>query len=93
MNPTKYRPASPAAGDGAEPDEWADNALSNTLAWLSQVVTPRWCQTPDHWTAHTTNYLFTSCPCCLLWRGLILGGWSGFLMGLLIAGTLSWALL
>lgn len=77
MNPFRYRPTSPPAGDGDEPDEWSDNWLSNLMAWLSQVVTPQWCQTPGHWTARVADYLFTSCPCCLVFRGLVLGFMAG----------------
>lgn len=28
---------------------------------------------PSHWTAKLTAYLFTDCPCCLLFRGLVIG--------------------
>lgn len=91
INPLKYRPESPAVGDGDEPDEWADNWLSNLMAWASQVLFPAWCQTPEHWTARVAEYLFTSCPCCLVFRGLVIGvalgcGTAGLIW------TLSWAL-
>lgn len=78
VNPFRYRPSSPAAGDGDEPDEWADNWLSNGMAWSSQVLTPRWCQAPGHWTKAVANYLATSCPCCLVFRGLVLGFVAGY---------------
>ncbi len=55
------------------PVEWADNRVSNFMAWASKHVTPGWCQSEDHWTAKLTQYLFTDCPCCLLFRGIILG--------------------
>lgn len=55
------------------PVEWEDNALSNALAWASYRVTPRWCQTEDHWTSRVAQNLFTDCPCCLLFRGVVLG--------------------
>lgn len=87
MNPFRYRPSSPAAGDGDEPDSWADNWLSNSMAWTSQVVTPRWCQVKGHWTFKVAEFLETSCPCCLVFRGLVLG----FIAGYATAGAI-WAL-
>jgi Protein of unknown function (DUF418) len=54
-------------------DDWADNALSNSLAFLSAKLIPNWCQAEGHWTASLTAYLFASCACCLLFRGLTLG--------------------
>ncbi|MGY3615683.1 hypothetical protein [Bradyrhizobium sp. USDA 10063] len=55
------------------PVEWEDNHLSNTFAWASYRLTPGWCQTEDHWTSRLTRYLFTDCPCCLLFRGVVVG--------------------
>jgi hypothetical protein len=88
MKPTEYRPTSPAAGDGDEPDEWADNKLSNSMAWASQVITPKWCQSPEHWTARLTEYLFTSCPCCLVFRGLVIGAVAGSFATMIVASLL-----
>lgn len=71
-----FRPGDLPAGDPTQdegPVEWADNSLSNTLAYVSHRFLPRWCQTPSHWTAKLTAYLFTDCPCCLLFRGLVIG--------------------
>lgn len=73
-NPFKYRPAEPVDSDDGIPDEWADNWLSNSMAWMSQ----QWpfepaCNTPEHWTSRLTAYLWTDCPCCLLIRGVVLG--------------------
>src|SRR5262245_44355955 len=65
--------------------EYADNPLSNSLAFLSRTFVPSWCNTPIHWTASLTDYLFTDCPCCLLFRGLFIGFLvSSFLFSLLI---------
>lgn len=69
-NLTRFRPA----GDD---DEWADNALSNSMAWASTTLLPGWCSSPEHWAARLTGYLWTDCPCCLLWRGLALGFAAG----------------
>lgn len=73
-NPFTYRP-SPDADvdhDGNVPD-WEDNALSNGLAWASTVFTPTWCQNEQHWTARFAASLFTTCPCCMIFRGIAIG--------------------
>jgi len=88
QNPFKYRPQDPAIGDDTEPDFWEDNWLSNFMAAASQVVTPNWCETEEHWTSKVTEYLFTTCPCCLIWRGLFLG----FISGSLITTLVSWVI-
>lgn len=77
QNPFKYRPESAPAGDGEEPDDWEDNTASNALAWASQVVTPAWCSTPEHWTSRLSNAMWTSCPCCLFFRGALVGACAG----------------
>lgn len=56
-----------------DPIDWADNWLSNFLAFVSYHVLPSWCSTPEHWTSRLTGYLFTDCPCCLLFRGIVVG--------------------
>ena len=67
----KFRPTDDPR---SEPDEyWADNALSNALAFLSARVTPNWCHAEEHWTARVTEHLFATCACCLLFRGFTLG--------------------
>lgn len=91
-NPFKYRPEDVPTFE-VSPDEWADNWLSNFLAWASLTFLEPWCNKPSHFTSELTAKLYTSCPCCLLWRGLVLGGWSGFLMGLLIGLIAAWVLL
>ncbi len=65
--------AETAADDDGGPVEWTDNAVSNSFAWASYRLVPSWCQTPEHWTSRLTNYLFTDCPCCLLFRGIVVG--------------------
>jgi hypothetical protein len=55
------------------PVEWEDNSLSNFFAWSSYRLTPNWCQTPEHFTSRLTQYLWTDCPCCLLFRGITVG--------------------
>ena len=75
MNPFRFRPTEPEADadhDGDVPD-WEDNALSNFHAWGSATFTPTWCQSPTDWASRFANYLWTSCPCCMLFRGLALG--------------------
>jgi hypothetical protein len=67
------------------PVEWADNPLSNFLERASRTVTPNWCQTEEHWTARVTQTLFTDCPCCLLFRGLVIGGVLGGILGAAVA--------
>jgi len=67
--------------DGKVVDDWEDNALSNFLAWSSQTFLKNWCQTEEHWTSRFANYLYTSCPCCMVFRGLTIG---------IITSTLFW---
>jgi hypothetical protein len=55
------------------PVEWADNWLSNAMAFVSIKLLPGWCQSEDHWTSRTTQFMFTDCPCCLFYRGLVIG--------------------
>ncbi len=80
----RFRPGDLPQGDPSEPNtpvEWEDNAVSNTFAYLSHHLTPTWCQTPEHWTSRLTQYLFTDCPCCILFRGITFGMFIGaFLM-------------
>jgi len=59
--------------EGTEETDWEDNALSNSLAWASATFVPAWCQTPTHWTQRFADTLFTTCPCCMFFRGLALG--------------------
>jgi hypothetical protein len=91
LNPFRYRPQNPTADvdhDGEVPD-WEDNWLSNALAWGSTTFIPGWCQNEVHWTAKVTTYLFTSCPCCMFFRGLFFGAIVSVPLWLLIL-TLVW---
>ena len=55
------------------PVEWVDNSISNAFAWGSFKFVPSWCQTEQHWTSRLAQNLFTDCPCCLLFRGIVIG--------------------
>lgn len=72
----RFRPAPAPEGDPhpGGSTEWADNAVSNAMAWASAKFLPAWCKNPGHWTARVTQYFFTDCPCCLLFRGIVVGG-------------------
>ena len=75
ISPFRFRPSAPEADadhDG-EIADWEDNWLSNFLAWGSTKFTPTWCQTETHWTARFAKWLWTSCPCCALFRGIMIG--------------------
>jgi len=43
------------------------------MAWGSTVFTPTWCQSPDDWASRFAAFLWTSCPCCMVFRGIIIG--------------------
>lgn len=82
----RFRPGDLPVGDPSDADtpvEWEDNAVSNTMAWVSWRFLPCWCQTPEHWTSRLTQYLFTDCPCCLLFRGITIGVAFGSIIVLL----------
>jgi len=74
-SPFKYRPQEQpdVDHDGKTVDDWEDNRLSNFLAWASTTFMPFWCQTPEHWTTRFANSLYTTCPCCMIFRGLAIG--------------------
>lgn len=62
------------------------NFLDRLFTWGAGTLPFRkWCQTPEHWTAKVSAYLFTDCPCCLVFRGMTIGavlaGPVGFLIG------------
>lgn len=78
MNPLKYRP------DDPEYKDWDDNAVSNAMAWLSDTLIPWACGSETHWTARFADKLWTSCPCCLLFRGACLGMLFAVVMGALL---------
>jgi len=95
MKPFHFRPDDQVDvdGDGKVVEDWEDNPISNMLAWSSATFMPDWCQTEEHWTSRLANYLFTSCPCCMFYRGFFLGGstmlWTGFFIG----GGIAWLIL
>jgi hypothetical protein len=70
-----FRPGDIPQGDPdpGSPVDWEDNWLSNLMAWVSFRFLKKWCQTPEHWTSRVTQYLFTDCPCCILFRGITVG--------------------
>lgn len=75
IDPRRYRPPEArhdaAMGEpGTEETDWEDNSASNALAWASATFIPLWCQHDTHWTARFANYLWTSCPCCMFFRGV-----------------------
>jgi hypothetical protein len=75
--PMKFRPDDdPRNVAEGEPVDWADTSISNLFAWASYHFTPTWCQAKEdkaHWTVRFEEYLFTTCPCCLLFRGIACG--------------------
>lgn len=76
--PWTYRPAS-------EDDlDWEDNAVSNTMAWLSDKLTPTWCSDEDHWTVRLTAPLWAECYCCVAFRWTIIGVIIGLPVGLIL---------
>jgi hypothetical protein len=75
MNPFHFRPDNDDRVDTSQDDatDWEDNALSNTLAWASWRFVPRWCEQKDHPTTRLADALFTTCPCCMMYRGIGVG--------------------
>lgn len=49
------------------------NLLDRFFTWSADTLLPKWCQSPEHWTAKVSAYLFTDCPCCLVFRGIVVG--------------------
>lgn len=91
----RFRPGDLPVGDPTEPHtpvEWEDNWLSNMMAWISYKFLPRWCQTEEHWTSRTTQFLFTDCPCCLLFRGISIGLFLGMSLSVVVCVSLAAAL-
>lgn len=64
-------------------EDWADNGLSNFMAWAAARALPRWCAAEGHWTVRLTHLLWADCPCCLGFRFLVIGTAVGFTLGLL----------
>ena len=59
------------------------------FTWGSNTVTPNWCQTEYHWTSRITSFMWTDCPCCLMFRGIIIGAFFGVTFMLLVMLILS----
>lgn len=83
----RFRPSDLEPFGDPDPDgpvEWEDNWLSNNMAWVSHRFLPNWCQTPQHWTSRIAQQLWTDCPCCLLFRGIVIGIVIGTIEGVLL---------
>lgn len=63
-------------------DDKKGNPLDKFFTWGAETFLPTWCSREDHWTARVTDYFFTDCPCCILWRGLSFGFVVGAACGL-----------
>lgn len=82
IEPFRFRPEH---RPGAEADEfWADNRLSNFMAWAARKALPRWCAVERHWTVRLTELLWTDCPCCLGLRFMTVGAAGGMALGVSI---------
>jgi len=95
MNPFKYRPVhlvrDPKLPDAPDDIEWEDNPISNFMAWFSQTrLLEPMCNEPEYMSSRIAGYLFTSCPCCLSWRWLLVGLFFGGLIGLVIGSFGAW---
>jgi hypothetical protein len=75
ISPARFRPDDlpDVDHDGKTVDDWEDNPTSNSLAWASATFVPMWCQTPEHWSSRFASTLWTSCPCCMIFRGIAIG--------------------
>lgn len=82
-NPFTYRPEETTEEEG--PEEWEDNAVSNAFAWGADHLLPSWCKTPEHVTSRIAAYFWTDCPCCLFYRGSIVGVILGVAMASIVA--------
>jgi hypothetical protein len=89
-NPLTFRPGPESDVDhDGKTAEWEDNKLSNALAWASTVFVPTWCQNEQHWTARFANSLFTTCPCCMIFRGITIGAAGMALISVAIFAMIS----
>ena len=82
--PWRYRPETP------DDTDWVDNPVSNTLAWASVKLRPTWCDDESHWTARPLAWLWTTCACCLFWRGVVMGIVLGILLSGIVLSLLTW---
>lgn len=74
--------------DGEPESKWQHvpvNRADELFTWGSKTVVPTWCQTPEHWTSRVVDYLWVDCPCCLFFRGVVLGYASGLCIGAVAA--------
>lgn len=61
-------------------------AIDRIFTFGAEKLTPKWCQTETHWSSKLVDFLWVDCPCCLLFRGIVVGMLFGMLiMGLLVA--------
>ena len=69
-------------------DDEKGNPVDRFFTWGAETFTPKLCQTEEHWTSRVTAILFTECPCCLMWRSLIVG----FIFGIVLTKSeaVSW---
>jgi len=73
--------------DLTDPIDWEDNALSNAFAATSFYLFPKACQSPDHPSTRFVDYFFTSCPCCMFYRGFFIGALISTLLLTIISVT------
>lgn len=62
----KFRPSNP------EELDWEDNWISNVMAYYSHDIASM-CKEETQYSTRFAMYFFTSCPCCLLYRGIFIG--------------------
>ena len=43
------------------------------------------CATPDTFWSRVAHQFIVDCECCTFWRGMLIGGLSGVISGLMIA--------
>jgi hypothetical protein len=86
VSPTKFRPTDVEADvdEDGEVAEWEDSPTSNFFAWASVKFTPTLCQEEHHWSVKFANHLWTSCHCCMLFRGITIGLVAGIAMTCLV---------
>jgi len=88
QNPFRYRPDQTPKPD----DDWADNWLSNFMAWISQQgpLEPM-CDNETRLSTKISEYFFATCPCCLFYRGVVIGSFLSLILWGLIALVIYWA--
>lgn len=84
MWPWQFRPSDPDDLD------WSDRPLSNTMAYFSIFFLPSWCSHEGHWTVRLMLRFWTSCACCLFYRGMAVGVLLSVLFGGALWGGLTW---